>query len=161
MDVFFKNSKMNRWDNIYLALGVAFLRYFPTFGPLKRVVSILLLFIFGFYSFTFKSHYCYHHDGTRFHGDCGEFTRTAETDDHSSTAKVHEQKYVCYDIQLDKQFHQQDYSFKNFSDSYYIVPLVIDVPVVTTPPFNYAVPQFSCRGGPPLAAILLRGPPAA
>jgi len=123
---------------------------------LKKIFAILLLFIFGAYAFTLKSHYCYHPDGTRFHGDCGDFTKGKH---RHGTTSIQEQKYICHDVQLDKQFHQQDYSFKNFCDSDYIFPVIMDTPAINTLPFNYAVPIFSCRGGPPLPAQSLRGPP--
>lgn len=126
---------------------------------MKRVAAILLLLIFGISSFTFKTHYCYYPDGHRFHGDCGEHITKSKSSKYSQTY-FHEKKYVCHDIQLDKQFSQHDYSIKNFSDSYYIFPAVFEISVITTLSGNWALPIFSCRGGPPLFPNSLRAPPS-
>lgn len=123
-----------------------------------RLSSILLLIVFGFYSFTFKTHYCYHHDGTRFHGNCGEYVQEAKKNGNSPNSSIHEKKYVCYNVQLDKQY-QQDYSFKSFDDTLFVFPTPVELRLVTFPSQKNSIPLFSCRGGPPLITRSLRGPP--
>jgi hypothetical protein len=125
-----------------------------------RISSILILIIFASYSFTFKSHYCYNHDGTRFHGDCTAYLKNAEKNNKLSTSSVHEQRYVCYDVQLNKQYQQQDYSIKSLNDFLFELPPIPELPVVVSLSQPHAIPLFSCRGGPPLFTELLRGPPS-
>lgn len=132
---------------------------FFTFDVLKRAASILLLFVFGAYAFTFKSHYCYHHDGTRFHGDCGEFMRGTEKNGHSAAPSIYEQKYVCYDVQLNKHYQQQDHTFKTFNDFLFIVPPIPELPTHISTFNKPGITVFPCRGGPPLVTRFLRGPP--
>lgn len=127
---------------------------------MKKLLTILLIFVFGASSFTYKTHYCYYPDGHRFHGDCQKEIRAAKEKSGTCIALLLPKQYVCQDIQMDKQFHQHDYSFKNFSDACYILPVTIELQVITSLPGNYAIPVFSCRGGPPLAGSSLRGPPA-
>ncbi|HEX9509474.1 MAG TPA: hypothetical protein VF939_03260 [Puia sp.] len=126
---------------------------------MKKLLTILLLFAFGVYSFTYKTHYCYYADGHRFHGDCQKEIRQAKEKLGNCIALLLPKHYICQDIQMDKQFHQRDYSFKNFSDTCYILPVTFELQVTVSLPGNYAIPVFSCRGGPPLGSSLLRGPP--
>jgi hypothetical protein len=126
---------------------------------LKKVTAILFLLIFCVQAFSFKTHYCYHHDGTRFHGDCGEHIREIEKGNGHHLPVVHEQKYICHDVQLEKQFHQQDYSFKSFSEYLFDLPVVETVPPVIFQTDKPQLTVFSCRGGPPPVTKFLRGPP--
>ena len=126
---------------------------------MKRLSAILFLIILGVSSFTFKTHYCYHHDGTRFHGDCGEHIRGIEKGNGHHLPVVHEQKYICQNVQLEKQFHQQDYSFKKISEYLFELPVVETVPSVIFQTDKHQLPVFSCRGGPPTVTKFLRGPP--
>lgn len=98
---------------------------------MKRLSAKFLLIIFGVSSFTFKTHYCYHHDGTKFPGDCGANIREIEKLNGHHHPVIHEQKYICQDVQLEKQFHQQDYSFKSFSEYLFDLPVVkIVIPAI-------------------------------
>lgn len=124
---------------------------------MKKVTSILFLFIFCVQAFSFKTHFCYHTDGTRFHGDCTEQMGKAEPSSHSK-ASFHEQKYVCKDVKLDKQYQAHD-AFKNFTDFFFVLTPVPELPVITSNYKRQAIPLFSCRGGPPIATQFLRGPP--
>ncbi|MFN2438875.1 MAG: hypothetical protein ABR503_06715 [Chitinophagaceae bacterium] len=124
---------------------------------MKKVTAILFLFIFCVQAFSFKTHYCYHTDGTRFHGDCTEHMEKAEYNSHSN-ASFHEQKYVCSDVTLDKQF-QAHYTFKKITDAFFILTHVPELPVITSGYKRQALALFSCRGGPPIMTSFLRGPP--
>lgn len=75
-----------------------------------------------------------------------------------SKANFHEQKYVCFDIKLDKQY-QQHYAFKSFNEQLFILTSVPELPLVTFVHKRKAIPIFSCRGGPPILTQSLRGPP--
>jgi hypothetical protein len=128
---------------------------------LKKRNSILLLLIFCVYSFTFKTHYCYYADtGKRFHGDCGEFERAAEKKNSDPNASFHKQKYNCYNVELNKQYQQQDFSIKSFSDFTLILPQMPELPIIIFSSQKQGIPLFSCRGGPPLVSFILRGPPS-
>ncbi len=98
-------------------------------------------------------------DGTRFHGDCTEHMQKAETTSHSKPS-VHEKKYVCFDVKLDKQYHQQHYAFKNFNDQYFVLASVPELPFIAALDIRHTIPIFSCRGGPPIYTQSLRGPPS-
>ncbi len=124
---------------------------------MKKVTAILFLFLFCVQAFSFKTHYCYHTDGSRFHGDCTEHLAKAEPSSHTQ-ASFDEQRYVCKDVTLDKQF-QAHYTFKKIADTYFIVALVPELPVITSGYKRQAIPPFSCRGGPPVGTQFLRGPP--
>ena len=82
-------------------------------------------------------------------------------DDHSDLSKTtfHEQKYVCHDIQLEKNYQQHDYSFKNFNDYNFDLLVIPELPVIVIFIKRQAIPLSSCRGGPPLLTQYLRGPP--
>lgn len=77
----------------------------------------------------------------------------------SSNTSIHETKYVCYDVQLNKQYHQQDYSIKTFHDFLFILLVIPELPANISPSQKRVIPLFSCRGGPPLLTQYLRGPP--
>jgi hypothetical protein len=124
---------------------------------LKRASAILFLLIFCLQSLGFKTHFCYHTDGTRFHGDCAEQIEKAATSGKSK-ASFHELKYRCIDIKLDKQYQQHD-AFKNFNDHYFVFTSVPELPLITSIHQRQAIPIFSCRGGPPIFTPSLRGPP--
>jgi len=126
----------------------------------RKPLSILLLVVFGLSSFTFKTHYCYHFDGSRFHGDCGANIRETLKHEGSSRPRLHERHYICFDIQFDKQYKQPDYTFKNFQDHYFILPAIEVLPFPVALPARQVIPAFSCRGGPPLPTGTLRGPPS-
>jgi hypothetical protein len=135
-------------------------KIFFTFTTLKRLSSILLLLIFCVDSFTFNTHYCYTKDGTRFYGDSTEYIRKAELTSHSRLS-FYPRKYFCHNVQLDKHYQQQDSSFKNFNDYFFVLPIMPRLLVV----FSYSKRQvntlFSCRGGPPLISDNpFRGPPS-
>ena len=125
---------------------------------MKRLTSILLLIVFGVSSFTFKTHYCYHKDGTRFHGDCTEHIHEVEKGNGQQLAVVHAQKYICQNVQLEKQFYQQDYSFKDFSAYLFELPLV-ETPRVIFLADKHRLLVFPCLSGPPNVTRFLRGPP--
>ncbi len=127
----------------------------------KKIVTILFLFVFSISSFTFKTHYCYYNNGKRFHGDCEADIRAAEKQAGHTQTLLHEQKYVCHNIQLDKQYQQQNYSFKNFHDHFFIVPAPQEIFINVFLNDGQPIPIFSCRGGPPLFTEKLRGPPLA
>ncbi len=124
---------------------------------MKKAVAILVLLIFCVQAFSFKTHFCYRTDGTRFHGDCTEQMGKAESSSYSK-ASFHEQKYVCKDVKLDKQY-QPHYTFKNFADFFVILTPIPELPVITSNYKRQAIPPFSCRGGPPVCTQFLRGPP--
>jgi len=68
------------------------------FTYLKRSASILFFVIFCVYSFTFKTHYCYNQDGSRFHGDCTEYLQKVEHSNlHSATFQP--QEFECHNVQ--------------------------------------------------------------
>ena len=81
----------------------------------------------------------------------------AEPSSHSK-ASFHEQKYVCKDVKLDKQY-QPHYAFKSFNDQLFILTSVPELPLITSIQKRQAIPPFSCRGGPPIGTQFLRGPP--
>lgn len=152
------------------ALGLRFICHFTlaihfwlpkylsvTFVKLKRASAILFLLIFGLQALGFKTHFCYHTNGTRFHGDCAEQLEKAEASGKSK-ASFHELKYRCIDIKLDKQY-QQDSAFNNFNDQLFVLTSVPELPFITSLDIRQAIPVFSCRGGPPIFTQSLRGPP--
>jgi len=124
---------------------------------LKKATAILFLLVFAVQSLSFKTHVCYHNDGTRYHGDCTQEMSKTEHSGHSKSS-FHEQKYECFDVKLDKQY-QQHYSFKNFNDQYIVLVSVPELPLITFIQKRQTIPIFSCRGGPPILTQSLRGPP--
>lgn len=126
---------------------------------MKRLSAILLLIIFGVSSFSYKTHYCFYKNGTRYHGDCCEYIPQIEKNKIPNQSILFQQKYFCQNFPLEKQFHQQDYSFNNFSDYLFDLPVVEDLRVIIFPASKHHLPVFSCRGGPPISSKSLRGPP--
>ncbi len=124
---------------------------------MKKVTAILFLFIFCVQAFSFKTHFCYNTDGSRFHGDCTQYMGKDEPF-NQSTASFHELKYNCTDIKSDKQY-QQHSVFKNFSDQYFTLIQTPELLLITFIHKRQAIPLFSCRGGPPILTSFLRGPP--
>jgi len=124
---------------------------------LKKVTAILFLFIVCVQAFSFKTHFCYNTDGSRFHGDCTQYIGKDEPFNQSTTS-FHELKYNCTDIKSDKQY-QQHSVFKNFSDQYFTLIQTPELPLITFIHKRQAIPLFSCRGGPPILTSFLRGPP--
>ncbi len=124
---------------------------------MKKVTAILFLLIFCVQAFSFKTHFCYRTDGTRFHGNCIEHMEKAEPSSYSK-ASFHEHKYNCTDIKSDKQY-QQHSVFKNFNDQYFTLIQAPELPLITFIHKRQAIPPFSCRGGPPVGTQFLRGPP--
>lgn len=109
------------------------------------------------YSFTFKTHYCYQLDGSRFHGDCTKHIQNAEQSSlHSVT--VESQEFDCHIVQLEKQYQQAHY-FNNFGACEFIIPTTVYFPLIVVVSDRQNIPMFSCRGGPPLQTLSLRGPP--
>jgi hypothetical protein len=132
---------------------------FATFDSVNRISSIFLISIFCIYSFTFKSHYCYHYDGTRFHGDCEAYKQKTETNLNKSTAFLYEQKYVCYNAQLNKQYQRQNCNYKSFNDFVFTLASQSEFQTIINPSKKKRIALFFCRGGPPLIERLLRSPP--
>ena len=127
---------------------------------MRRVSAILLLIIFGVSSFSFKTHYCFYENGTSYHGDCCEYILQIQKNKLPQQSILFQQKYFCQNFSLEKQFHQQDYSFNNFSDYLFDFPAAEDLRVIIFLPIKHQLPIFSCRGGPPfLSALSFRGPP--
>jgi len=126
---------------------------------MNRLSAILLLIIFGVSSFTFKTHYCYHNDGTRFHGDCSEHIHEVENGNGLQLAVVHEQKYICQDVHLEKQYYQQDYSFKTFSAYLFELPLFDTVLPLIFLADKHQLLVFPSLVSPPPVSRFLRGPP--
>ncbi len=124
---------------------------------MKKVTAILFLFIVCVQAFSFKTHFCYNTDGSRFHGDCTQYIGKDEPFNQSTTS-FHELKYNCTDIKSDKQY-QQHSVFKNFSDQYFTLIQTPELPLITFIHKRQAIPLFSCRGGPPILTSFLRGPP--
>ena len=109
------------------------------------------------YSFTFKSHYCYNQDGSRFHGDCTKHVQNADQSNlHSVT--VESQEFDCHIVQLEKQY-QQSHFFSHVDAGVFIIPTTVQLPLIVVVSDRQAIPMFSCRGGPPLQILSLRGPP--
>jgi hypothetical protein len=124
---------------------------------LTKLASILFLLIFGVYSFTFKTHYCYNKDGSRFHGNCKIHATNAHLASLLSTT-FQPQEFECHNVQLEKQYQQANY-YNNFETGVFILPATIKLPLVVAMSESLAIPMFSCRGGPPSPTLSLRGPP--
>lgn len=127
---------------------------------LKRLLAILLLAVFGLYSFTFKTHYCYHLDGSRFHGDCRAEMKAAEQRWGTSQALLHDRHYVCYDISLEKQYKYPDYTIKSMQDHFFILPPALGLLPLLPLPVKVVSRLFASCDGPPVLAQSLRGPPS-
>lgn len=68
---------------------------------LKKVTSIFLIFVFGVYGLTSKTHYCFNQDGSRFHGNCKAEQKEAAKKGAANTSNLFPDKYVCIDIAKD------------------------------------------------------------
>jgi hypothetical protein len=76
-------------------------------------------------------------------------------------ATFHQQKHICNDIKLDRQYQQQDFSIKSINVCWFIIPEIAQLPFVVLASPAHTIPLFSCRGGPPhISHNPLRGPPA-
>lgn len=109
------------------------------------------------YSFTFKTHYCYNKDGSRFHGHCSGYLHH---EDPSGLKKntFQPQEFSCHIVQLEKQY-QHPHFYNDPGVGVFILPPVLQLPLIIAAADKQAVPVFACRGGPPLPTLSLRGPP--
>ena len=128
---------------------------------MKQVTSILLVLTLGLYLVPpHQPHTCFTHDGIRFHGECD----THEADHEGATNREQQFQtadYICYDIiKGSGNFLVRSNLAVNNS-----VPLLLDMGPITKPANTqsstlFKLPEARCNTGPPLAAILLRGPPS-
>ena len=75
---------------------------------------------------------------------------------HNNT--FHQEEFNCRIIQLEKQYQQAHY-FNTIGLDAFILPETIQLPLIVPISDCQTIPIFSCRGGPPLKTISLRGPP--
>ncbi|MBI3503098.1 MAG: hypothetical protein HY063_15030 [Bacteroidetes bacterium] len=121
---------------------------------MRAFKSILLIFVFGVYSFTFKTHYCFYPSGERFHGDCQAHIKK------SSGRNLYPNHYICYDFLKNAQTTKSDNSFIKISSQKVFIAEnnFQNVKPIYISDF-FVLPEFNCRGGPPLTFISLRAPP--
>lgn len=127
---------------------------------MKKITSILLLLLFGVYSFTFKTHYCFYPTGERFHGDCQEHIHEAETKGELGSTNLFPQKYFCEDIVKNTQVQETKIvSVKSpISDLIFIPPVAeIIAPVFSV--YHLPQPEPKCRSATIISVHTLRGPP--
>ena len=108
-------------------------------------------------SFTFKTHYCYNQDGSRFYGICTDHVHPVANSTLRSTT-FQTQEFECHNVQLEKQYQHARY-YNNFETCVFILPATVNLPLIVAISDRQAIPMFSCRGGPPLQTLSLRGPP--
>ncbi len=128
---------------------------------MKRLNPIFLLIIFCVYSFTFKTHYCFHIDsGERFHGDCEWEIKAAEGKGESSHANIFPKRYVCND--LVKTAHLQDIKATTVKSSFsdlFILPPTTQVSIARSLVVDWLIPEPRSRSATIVSSYLLRGPP--
>lgn len=124
---------------------------------MNRFTGIVLIWILGFYTFTQKTHYCYYSNGERYHGNCGAGRPRIV---RRNFLVIYADLYNCVDIYKDGLQFKQDHTTFNFY-TYFAVPPNFQynnnpqAPIIKSWGFRI----FLCRGGPPLTAESLRGPP--
>ncbi len=121
----------------------------------------MLLGLFCLYTFTIKTHYCYHHDShERFHGDCQEYIKEAMAEGGEHDSYLFPPHYYCIDIFKDAQFHKTQVTIVDppVSDAF-ILPLCLGIISFYDDLEYHPLLEIQCRGGPPLSTLFLRGPP--
>ncbi len=128
---------------------------------MKKITSIFLLILFGIYSFTFKTHYCFYPNGERFHGDCQEHIHEAEAKGSLGKATFFPQEYYCNDIVKNAQvFETKIITVKSPFNGLIVTPPVVEIiaPVFTA--YYLPSPEPNCRSATIFSVNTLRGPPS-
>jgi hypothetical protein len=128
---------------------------------MKKVVALFLLLIFCVYTFTFKTHYCYHADnGTRFHGDCQQDKKDAAKKCTLGSTNFFPLHYICYDF-AKNEISQKEKAivFKAFLSYIFHLPFQVTITQPQQVVGNWVAPKFQCRGVPLIIPHSLRGPP--
>ena len=128
---------------------------------MKRLQSIFLLFVFGIYAFTFKTHYCYYADsGERFHGDCEHEAKEAEAKGKLARANFFPKQYFCKDILKNATIQEHKIiTVKNPSADTFTFPPVIEFSIPQQQNVDWNIPEFHCRSATLLLSNSLRAPP--
>lgn len=121
---------------------------------MRKLESILLIFIFGVYSFTFKTHYCFYPSGERFHGDCQAHIK------NSAKENLNPNLYVCYDFLKNIQTTKHNNSFVKISSQ----KVFADENNFQNVKPNFVsdffiLPEVHCRSGTLILFGSLRAPP--
>lgn len=134
----------------------------PTFTPMKKFFAIFQLICFCVYSFTYKTHYCYHLDsGERFHGDCQWERKALGFDKSEAQTHILPLRYYCLDVHKDKVVKKENTSFPSYQVDLHIVfaTCFLLKSSISEETLSWQGTNFPIRAGPGLLANSLRGPP--
>lgn len=128
---------------------------------MKKASAIFLLILLCVYSFTFKTHYCYHIDtGERFHGDCEADIKEAAAQGGLAHTKFFPKQYICFDFVKNAQIEQTKiFAFKNSLTDEFIFPPTIEILIPQIERVDWLLPEVHCRSGTLILSLSLRGPP--
>ena len=128
---------------------------------MQRASAIFLLILFCVYSFTFKTHYCYHIDtGKRFHGDCEKEIKEAAAKGELAHANFFPKHYLCQDIVKNAQVQEtKAIIVKNSLTDAFTFPPTVEIPIPQIQIIDCLIPEAQCRSAPPLLFPSLRAPP--
>jgi len=128
---------------------------------MKRTGNILILFVFCFYSFVFKTHYCYYFNtDIRFHGDCTHEILEAKANGQYADLNFFPNHYHCDDYYKDaKPDLAKTITVKNCSEIIAVIITDYSATFNHTKTIDWIVPEIKSRGGPPLLPNSFRGPP--
>jgi hypothetical protein len=128
---------------------------------MKRKGSIFILLVFCFYSFVFKTHYCYYADtDIRFHGDCNHEIKDAAAKGELAKTNFFPKHYVCDDYYKDANPSISKLIIvKNSIDGDAFVPHIIQNEIKGPITVHWLIPDIKNRAGPILIPNSLRGPP--
>ncbi|MBI2968740.1 MAG: hypothetical protein HYY40_13145 [Bacteroidetes bacterium] len=128
---------------------------------MKRISSILFLFLAFGYAFTLKTHYCYYNEThERYHGDCLAHIKEAKKKNALADENIFPARYYCLDILKNAQVQPSEFvSVENIS---YVAILLPPVTIIPEPDFSFVsllIPETRCRSATLLLFYSLRAPP--
>jgi len=130
---------------------------------MKYFFVIFQLISLCVYTFTHKTHWCYHtHTHERFHGDCQWKIKSLHQHKDHSQQHLIPKRYYCLDAQKDVILKEESFLFSSSGFDLDIAPLycfslifILNNGVF----FDGKITDAPIRAGPDLLANSLRGPP--
>ncbi len=128
---------------------------------MKKTGNIVILLVFCFYSFVFKTHYCYYiNTDVRFHGDCNHEIIAAKEKGQYADVNFFPNHYHCNDYFKDaKPSPAKTVDVKNNTNVSAIIATNCSLITCQATKFQWNLPEIRSRGGPPLLPNSFRGPP--
>lgn len=128
---------------------------------MRKIASIFLLLLFGGYSFTFKTHYCFYHEThQRYHGDCEKHIKETEAKGGLADQNIFPAYYYCVDFLKNAQVQETKIiSVKSPFNGLAVTPPVLEIPTPVFSVYHLPQPEPKCRSATIISVHTLRGPP--